>query len=184
MALAMYIYESTSKTLPPAAVRGPDGKPLLSWRVLLLPYIEQDGLFREFKLDEPWDSPHNINLLDRMPPLYLPFRDAPVAPGHTYYQVIVGPGTPFAGPAGKGLDDLPNRASTFLIVEAKAAVPWTKPEDLSYDPDGPLPQLGGIFRDGRFRAAMADGRVRDLDLTKAEEIRAAIVGRGLPGDLD
>jgi hypothetical protein len=180
----MFNYEVSKKTLPPAAVRGPDGKPLLSWRVLMLPYIEQDELFREFKLDEPWDSPHNIKLLERMPPTYLPFRDAPVAPGHTYYQVIVGPGTLFERPEGVNSRDLPRQSGMFLIVEAGRAVPWTKPDDLTYVPGGPLPELGGIFRDGRFRAAFADGRVQDIQLTETEEIRAAITGSGGGAGLD
>lgn len=173
----MYNYEETKGTLPPAAVRGPDGKPLLSWRVLLLPYIEQDDLFKEFKLDEPWDSPHNSKLLDRMPDIYLPFRDAPVTPGHTYYQVIVGAGTPFQSGKPINTRNLEGRSSNILlIVEAAEAVPWTKPDDLVYEPDGALPAFGGIHRDGRFRAALADGSVRHFQLTETEEIRAAITG--------
>lgn len=62
----MHIYHDVNKTLPPA-VHSKDGKPLLSWRVLVLPYIEEDKLYREFHLDEPWDSPHNKKLLSRMP---------------------------------------------------------------------------------------------------------------------
>src|SRR5882672_4340583 len=63
LALAMHNYHSAYGQLPPAAVRDKNGKLLLSWRVLILPYIEQDNLFKEFKLEEPWDSDHNKKLI-------------------------------------------------------------------------------------------------------------------------
>ena len=91
----MHNYHDHEKALPPAAVLGKDGRPLLSWRVLLLPYVEGQELYREFHLDEPWDSPHNIQLLERMPSAYEPFKDSPFPRGHTFYRVIVGPGSPF-----------------------------------------------------------------------------------------
>jgi hypothetical protein len=56
----MHNYHGEHGRLPPAAVCGPDGTPLLSWRVLILPFIEQQALYRQFKLDEPWDGPHNL----------------------------------------------------------------------------------------------------------------------------
>ena len=68
--LAMHNYHATHKTFPPAFTVDKDGKPLLSWRVLILPYLEQDALYKEFHLDEPWDSPHNRTLIERMPPTY------------------------------------------------------------------------------------------------------------------
>src|SRR5262249_26723939 len=156
--LAMHHYHESEGALPPAAVLGKDGRPLLSWRVLLLPYVEEDKLYREFRLDEPWDSPHNIRLLEPMPIAYEPFRDSPFPRGHTFYPVIVGPGSVFERPGVK-FADLKNPSATFLIVEAAEPVPWTKPDELDYPPDGPVPRLGGIMRDGRFRVAMADGRV-------------------------
>jgi len=67
LALAMHNYASTDDRLPPAMVRDKNGKPLCSWRVLLLPYLEEEALYKQFKLDEPWDSPNNIKLLNRMP---------------------------------------------------------------------------------------------------------------------
>ena len=66
----MHNYHDVHGRLPPAAVCSADGTPLVSWRVLILPYIEQDNLFREFKLDQPWDSPHNLALVERMPQVY------------------------------------------------------------------------------------------------------------------
>jgi Protein of unknown function (DUF1559) len=177
----MHNYAGEHGTLPPAAVRSKDGKPLLSWRVLLLPHFEQDGLFKEFHLDEPWDSPHNIRLLERMPRTYAPFSGKKTPqPYTTYYQVFVGKGTAFEGPEGISLKDFPNGSSnTILITEAGEAVPWTKPEDLPYDPNGPLPPLGGVFEDS-LRVGLADGSVRELVKKRMREsdIRAAITRNG------
>jgi hypothetical protein len=156
----MHSYEDTHGRLPPAAVCGEDGKPLLSWRVLLLPFLSQKDLYGQFKLDEPWDSPHNLRLLERMPSVYAPppGKAGMVPPYHTVCHVFVGKGAAFEW--GRGLrlkHDFPDGLSnTFLVVEAGKPVPWTKPEELEYDPYGPLPDLGGIFHDG-FRARLADG---------------------------
>jgi hypothetical protein len=179
VALAFHNYQDQHGGLPPAAVRGKDGAPLLSWRVLLLPYLDQNDLYEEFRLDEPWDSPHNLALLPRMPKTYAPpgRKAALVPPHHTTLQVFVGPGTsfeekrrqktveralsdksyPFSEPRGLKIpDDFPDGTSnTLLFVEAGEPVPWTKPQDLPYDPDGPLPELRCLFRDG-FRACMVD----------------------------
>src|SRR5262249_23416572 len=92
----MHTYHDAHDSLPPPAVYDRDGQPLLSWRVLILPYIEQRELFGEFKLDEPWDSPHNLALLPKMPLLYQPYRGGSAdPPGYTFYQVFVGKGAAF-----------------------------------------------------------------------------------------
>src|SRR5262245_31540948 len=89
--LAFHSYNDTHRRLPPVAVFGKDGRPLYSWRVLLLPFVEQEPLFRQFKLDEPWDSPHNIALLPLLPPVYRhPLQD-PNDTSNTHYQVFNGP---------------------------------------------------------------------------------------------
>jgi hypothetical protein len=159
IALAMHNYESAYRTFPPAAVHSKDGKPLLSWRVLLLPYVEQQNLFMQFKLDEPWDSDHNKQLLAQMPETYAPVRGK--ARDHaTYYQVFAGKDTIFDGIKGARIADITDGTSnTILIVEAGDPVPWTKPADLAYDADKPLPKLGGMLKDG-FNFALADGSVQ------------------------
>jgi len=70
LALALHNYYNANKHFPLPASSSKDGKPLLSWRVYILPYLEQDSLFRQFHLDEPWDSPHNRTLIDKMPSIY------------------------------------------------------------------------------------------------------------------
>jgi hypothetical protein len=74
VAQALLAHNADQGRLPPAAVYGPDGQPLLSWRVLVLPYLGHAGLYQEFHLNEPWDSPHNLALLPRMPAVYAPPR--------------------------------------------------------------------------------------------------------------
>ena len=190
----MHNYNDTNRHCPPAVLCGKDGKPLLSWRVLLLPYHwdqKEKDLFNEFKLDEPWDSPHNLALLPKMPKIYAsPYvRGQQVPAHHTFYQVFVGKGTPFEIKRGPRIpDDFPDGTSqTILIAEGGEAVPWTKPADIEYEPDGPLPPLGGafpetfIFSELKMRrpqcgVAMADGSARSIDLKTVSEqyLRAAI----------
>jgi hypothetical protein len=161
-------------------VYGPDGRPLYSWRVLLLPYIEQEELYNEFRLDEPWDSEHNIRLLERMPATYAApkHKRSRIPPNHTVCHVFVGPGTAFEGPAGIKMDDFPDGLSnTLLIVEAGEPVPWTKPEEIEFQPDAEL-QLQCLFHDG-FRACMADGSVRFVRTNiEPRKLRAAITRNG------
>jgi hypothetical protein len=157
IAIALHNYsDDHDRRLPPAVLSSRDSQQLLSWRVLILPYLEQDDLFRAFRLDEPWDSPHNLTLLSRMPEVYAaPVRaDEPPEPFTTFVQAFVGPGAAFEGVEGLRLpDDFPDgTANTLLLAEAAEAVPWTRPLDLSYTADGPLPRLGGVFKSrGRFR---------------------------------
>jgi Protein of unknown function (DUF1559) len=176
----MHNYHDTHHRFPPAAVCGKDGKPLLSWRVLLLPFIEQDDLYKQFHLDEPWDSPHNIQLVSRMPLTYGPYKGKPSADGMTYFRVFVGPGAAFEADKRLTFADFKDGTSnTFMIVEAWDPVPWTKPEELTYDPNGPLPPLGGIMKDGTFRVGLADGSVHNMPKGVRENtIRAYLTRNG------
>jgi RNA polymerase sigma factor (sigma-70 family) len=160
--LAMHSYHDVNNHFPPAAVCDNDGKALLSWRVLVLPYIDQEELFKEFKLDEPWDSEHNKKLLEKMPKIYAPVRGKNKGSHSTHYQVFTGKGTMFEGTQGISFKDITDGTSnTIAIVEAADAVPWTKPVDLTYNTAKPLPKLGGMFK-GVFHAGFADGAVHAL----------------------
>jgi hypothetical protein len=145
-----------------AALKNAAEKPLLSWRVALLPYVEQQALYNEFKLDEPWDSEHNKKLIEKMPKLYAPVAK-PGKPGYTHMQMVVGPSAlqppvariPFSFPDGT--------ANTIAVVEAAEPVIWTKPDDVMF-PDKELPKdfrkkFGGQFPGG-FNVALWDGSVR------------------------
>jgi hypothetical protein len=176
----MHNYAEHHGRLPPAAVCGEDGQPLLSWRVALLPYLGHEELYREFQLDEPWDGPHNSQLLSRMPSVYgLPRRKAGrVPPYHTLCHVFVGEGTPFED--GKALTfdaDFPDgTCNTLLVVEAGEPVPWTKPQELRYERDGPLPDLRGVFKDG-IRVRMADCSGRWVKRGTSEATLRALITR-------
>jgi hypothetical protein len=170
---AMYKYQEANGSLPAAAVYDPSGKPLLSWRVLLLPYLGHRELYEQFHLDEPWDSENNKKLQDKMPPEYLsPGREAS---HRTHYQVFVGKGAMFEGKKGQDLGKIPDgAANTILLVEAAQAVPWTSPEDLPYDPDKPLPRLDGLHPGG-FLAVMCNFSVRFVsEKVKPETLHRAI----------
>src|SRR2546425_3852080 len=115
--MAMHNYHDLHGRLPAAAVCGKDGQPVLSWRVAILPFIEFEGLYNEFHFDEPWDSPHNIRLLPRMPKTYASqrYKGDPAPPGYTYLHVFVGEGTAFEGPEGLRLpDDFPDGTSNTI----------------------------------------------------------------------
>lgn len=183
--LALSNYRDAHGRFPAPAIQGPDGKPLLSWRVALLPYLLGDKLYRSFKLDEPWDSPHNKPLLARMPRVFAPPPPRGQAPGSvTHFRVFVGKGTPFEGGRGPRWEDFsdgPDR--TILIVEADEAVPWTKPDELPYAPDQPLPALGSGPR-GSFAALMADSGIRFIPAKRDEVLLRRAITRNDDQPLD
>jgi hypothetical protein len=172
---AMYAYNKDHNHLPPAASKDANSQPLLSWRVALLPYLGEKELYEQFRRDEPWDSPHNFALIGRMPQVYAhPADPAGSAQGLTYYRVFVGGDAPFSEENGPRF---PGRffngtSNTFLVVAAAEAVPWTKPDELPYDSNQPVPKLGGLLRGG-YNALYADSTVRfvceDLNQRKLRE---------------
>lgn len=179
MALAMHNYASAYRGFPAAAICDPNGKPLLSWRVAILPYIEQDNLYKQFKLDEPWDSEHNKKLIPMMPQIYA-IPGAPGKPGETHYRVFVGGGALFDLDKKVTFAQIADGTSnTLMIVEAAGSVTWTKPEELTYDAKKPLPKFYAGHSGGGFQAALADGSVRTISPNVMEAtLRAAITRAG------
>ncbi len=182
MGLALHNYESTYNGLPEkGAICDKAGKPLLSWRVAILPYIEQNNLFKQFRLDEPWDSAHNKRLLPMMPKTYVISGSKKAPEGMTYYRAFIGRGAIFDPTLGRQpriADIADGTSNTLWIVEAAEPVEWTRPDDLPFDADGPLPPLGGHFRGG-FNVGMADGSVRFVsEKTPEATIRAMITRSG------
>jgi hypothetical protein len=190
IALAMHGYHDTYNGFPAATGYNKGKKPLLSWRVAILPFIEEGALFKKFKLDEPWDSPHNKKLIPLMPKVFAPpMVGKPAKAGHTFYQVFTGNDAifdPRLTRAGGGTLQIGPRiftikdgtSNTALVVEAGEPVPWTKPEDIAYDPKKPLPKLGGLFKEC-FQVAMADGSVRIIGRkAKEKALRALITPAG------
>jgi hypothetical protein len=192
LTFAMHNYNDTFKTLPASAIYSKDGRPLLSWRVAILPFIEQQPLYQQFKMDEPWDSPHNIRLLEHMPKLYAPLRGSTPQPHSTYYQVFTGPKTPFNGstPPRIPATFTDGTSNTFMIVEGAEAVPWTKPADVVMREGSPVPPLGATWGGGNnFCVSMADGSVRIVDRRRVSDQTLRLLidpndGQAIPGDWD
>jgi RNA polymerase sigma factor (sigma-70 family) len=179
--IAFHVYHGAEKALPLHAIYSKDGKtPLLSWRVALLPYIEHLNLYQQFKLDEPWDSPHNKKLIPLMPKIYASTVEGKGGEGLTYYQVFTGPDTVFPGNKVMTLEDIKDGTSnTLLAIEGKDAVIWTKPADLTLPKDKErLTPVGGLFKNGT-NALMCDGSVHFLarSLTPVQQ-RAMVTPNG------
>jgi hypothetical protein len=172
--LAMQIYVEAEGHFPPAySADKKTGKPLLSWRVALLPYLERDDLYKQFHLDEPWDSEHNKKLSETAMMIYRS-PGSHAAANMTNYLTARGPDTAFPGKDGVTPAQITDGLSgTILIVEASdaKAVPWAKPDDLAYDEKQPLAGLMGLWPGG-FYAAFCDGSVHFLPATiDAETLR-------------
>ncbi|MBL8796827.1 MAG: protein kinase, partial [Planctomycetia bacterium] len=170
---ALHTYELAHAALPPAERNG------LSWRVHLLPFLDYEPLYRQFKLDEPWDSPHNLPLAWRLPAVYRdPFTTGD-PDGKTYYRVLVGPGTAWKRETGTKLSEFwDGLSNTILVVEAAEPVIWSKPDELTYDPQGLLPAFR-VSKRGEFRALFADGSVQRLPAWNNDQtLRAYITANG------
>jgi hypothetical protein len=178
---ALHHYHDDHGVLPAAAIADEEGRPLLSWRVALLPYIDQAGLYARFHLDEPWNSPHNYGLIRSMPEAFACPSDREQDSGMTGYQAVVGCKTVFT-PDYKPLrilDVADGAYDTLSIVETLRAVPWTKPEDLSFDDPSPLHGMGsrhGHHGDG-FHASFVDGSIRFLTRSIPPKVLDALLTR-------
>ncbi len=167
--LAMHNYAQVHKTFPPAYSVDKDGKPLLSWRVLILPYLEGEGsiLYKQFHLDEPWDSEHNKALIGRMPAVYLSPNSALAGQWKANYLTPRNERSIFPGKEAISFAKIRDGTSnTILTLEVpdSSAVVWTKPDDFQYDEDNPLKGLTGM-RAGVFLAGFADGSVQTISST-------------------
>ncbi|WDQ18049.1 DUF1559 domain-containing protein [Rhodopirellula sp. P2] len=159
--LAMHNHHAAFSELPLSAIVDDDGNPLLSWRVALLPFHDENELYQQFRLDEPWDSEHNLPLAQQIPSVYQP-PGVLVPPGHTIYQAVVGDTIGLKPRQRTGFREfLDGLSNSVLVLETNAeqAVVWTKPEDIAIDLDDPLNGLGQAWQGG-FHVGMGDGAVK------------------------
>lgn len=159
--LAMHNYHAAHNALPPAVVHGPDGKPWHSWRILILPYLEQASVYDRYDFSQPWDGEGNRKLLGEMPAIYRAPIDGGGEDAFTNVAVVTGPRTPFppdgtkladpklGDPAGQGRrirfrDITDGNANTALVapVSPERKIPWTKPEDIVFEDKDTFPAPG------------------------------------------
>ncbi len=175
--LAFHNYYSVNGHLPPLANFGADGLPKLSWRVALLPYLAENELYSAFHQDEPWDSPHNKPLIDRMPAVFQT-PDSPALAGQTRIRGFAGKGALFEGTRGIKFEEITDGTSnTVLITVARDAVPWTQPAELPFVEGQPLPALEGSDPQG-YALGMADGSVRLLAKGESRLLSSIITRAG------
>ncbi|MGP0067454.1 MAG: M56 family metallopeptidase, partial [Isosphaeraceae bacterium] len=218
--LAFHNYHAQNGHFPASINLGGKTKSVpYSWRVAILPYIEQQELFNAYNFDEPWDSPNNRKLIDKMPSVYSYSGPGGTPSSRTNSSYFVfsgrstavdtgsaqgaaggrvgiglpgaaGPGTGIGigsappgqpgrvlAPEGPSLMQITDGSSnTILAVEAQRDIPWTKPEDIPFDPNGPLPELGGFTPDG-FNALIADGSVRYIKRSIPPLVLKALITR-------
>lgn len=199
--LALHNYHDTHGRFPPAVLLGPDGKPWHSWRVLILPYIEQAELYNQYHFDEPWDGPRNSKLLEKIPGVYTdPIHGE--NPGHyTNYAAICGEAmafdsegvefdgenVPFDG--GRWMAEFTDGTSNTLMiapVSPDLEIPWLKPADVTVeDSVPPLGKKGSFplpYQIGSARVApflRCDGSVVGLkEMTDPQMLYAALTRGG------
>lgn len=177
--LALHSYHDMHKSLPPAASRSAAGRPLLSWRVHILPFLGQEELYREFHLDEAWDGPHNQALIARMPEVFRGPNSKVREPGSTPYLAATGEHAVFSGPSETELRQVTDGTSnTIMVVEVgdDRSVVWSQPADWELDPRKPKEGLGGRHSGGFF-ALFCDGSVRFLETSRDDKAIQALFTR-------
>ncbi len=197
--MAIMNYDDQRGHLPPPFEPDENGRPVHSWRVLLLPYLGEHSLYESYARDEPWDGPQNSRLSDMMPDVFRCPSDsgdsAAARTSETSYVMLVGPGTPFDGPRPPALADLQRRGETILVVELHASgINWLEPRDMTVE------ELRDLLDSGRagpgrrtnhprgINVLFADGSVQTLPeeelLMRLEALRAeaAVMNQWPPGD--
>lgn len=207
LAIAMHNYHSDYKRLPsPGTYQGgsvnpqpgSEDKPFLSWRVALLPYLGHDNIYKQFHVNEPWDSPHNKKFIAMMPKVYASPGAPDAGEGKTHVQVFVAPAKPGKdskqkfipifqwGKPGATLGQITvqdGTSNTMMIAEGANAVVWTKPDDmLITDDEAPLPKLGCVPDEDDFFVVFADASVRTIrraipDMKLYNQLLRQMIGR-------
>jgi len=178
IAFATLNYESDNGHFPPAYIADENGKPMHSWRVLLLPYLEQQALYDSYRMDEPWDDPNNSKLHDEIVSLYR-CPSSSSDENCTDYVLITGEGTAFEDVRTIGFGDITDGSSnTIMVTEiAGSDIHWMKPQDIS------LGQFLGLEKSatapnhsGTKNIALFDGSTHSLPIdADAEELKKLVM---------
>ncbi|MBN1910931.1 MAG: DUF1559 domain-containing protein [Pirellulales bacterium] len=138
--IALHNYHDVYHSFPPAYTVDAKGRPMHSWRVLLLPHMEYGDLYAKFRMDEPWDSPHNLAVAhsNRLP-IFLCPSDREADPNDTSYVMPIGPGMISDGPTAHAIKDFKDGTpNTIVVVEmSRSGILWTEPRDWTV-PEGPI----------------------------------------------
>ncbi len=185
IALAMHNYHDVYKAFPPAYTVDENGNKLHSWRTLLLPFLEQDLMYRQIDFSKPWDAPENQIYADTRLPVFCCASEPNMqSPAAANYMVIVGPNTVFSGPEPVPIRDvLDGTANTLLVVEVENTTnrSWMEPTDLDFEQLQMMINQGssGIasHHPGGAQVALADGSVRFLSATIDPQILRALITR-------
>jgi prepilin-type N-terminal cleavage/methylation domain-containing protein/prepilin-type processing-associated H-X9-DG protein len=184
IARAILAYQDEHQALPPAYTVGPDGRPLHSWRTLVLPYLEQRSLYDSIDLSKPWDDPANARAREtalavfQCPSGTQALRGTQAPPNATTYLASVGLESALAPVRARPLSEVTDGlASTFLVIEVgeEDAVPWMAPTDADealirkIGPESKLPHPGGV------NAALLDGSAHFYKATMPAERRRALI---------
>lgn len=202
--LALHNYHETYGSFPPAFVLGPDGRPWHSWRVLILPFLECQPLYEEYRFDEPWDGPNNIKLLSKMPEVFAcPSRprhveanwfaslsfgllacDAhpvSVRDGNTSYAAVLGKDCAFRGVEPLTKKEITDGLSNTLFIgeSCRTSIPWTKPEDVDIAFHSKLDDPKGFssYHDHGCHFLLGDGTVRFVNKNIHHEVLSAVFTR-------
>lgn len=177
IALALHNYESHYHVLPPAYTIDADGKPLHSWRTLILPWIEEVNLYNMIDLSRPWDDPANSEAFKAVPSVFrCPSAMFPAS--FTSYLGVVGTNACFHPTAPRAFSEMTDgTTATLMVIEVapEHAVHWMAPQDaseemvLDFGNDAKLTHTGGT------QAAFADGHVRFLSVNLEKETRRALI---------
>lgn len=177
--LALHAYHDDYGAFPPAVVADEAGRPIHSWRVLLLPYLDRKALYDRYRFDEPWDGPNNIQLLKEMPTIFACPNHRQAESTKATYLAVSGPGTAFPGSASTTTRDMTDGPSTVAMVGETTGpgVPWLQPVDIDVmlhpgigDPAG----FGSQHEGNGAHFLFGDGGVRYVNANAAAHLIKAM----------
>lgn len=130
--LALHNYHDTYGGFPPAYITDADGKPLHSWRVLILPFLDQAPLYDRIDLTKPWNDPANAEVSQILPQIYACPSLKTYGEDHqnTVYQAVIAPGSYLVPTESRVLEENADNSKTLLVVEVaeEFATHWMSPQ--------------------------------------------------------